>query len=324
MHLSIVIPTLGRHRQLSRILASLVKQVGHSLDVEVIVICNPDNEKISTLVQSYRGFGIPVEYRSSCELGTNRARNSGARLSRGKYLLFLDDDTCPPDNLFLGRLAQLISRSSFDRVAGGYYLSRSSAGFATKIYNAAANLWLFRPQYLQCDDFNLVGGCLLVAREVFMLVGGFDEVMQGGGEEREFCDRLFALGVKPTIVRELVVFHDFQGGWGRLFINAFCHGKVRKFSELNSIRRLRQQLSRGDRGISQNKRGENLSAGPYLRLISRALPLEGGGRWNWKSYFVLAGLTGYYLTLIYGGLVESCGGRKGRLSMVNARAESRE
>lgn len=53
-------------------------------------------------------MGLPVQYYFSEGRGANRARNKGAKISDGRYLLFLDDDTELPDKAFLGRIRDRI------------------------------------------------------------------------------------------------------------------------------------------------------------------------------------------------------------------------
>jgi glycosyltransferase involved in cell wall biosynthesis len=144
LDISIIIPTSGRCEILNRALNSLRESIPFGRSVEVIVVCNPCNINVKETVERFRYCDIPVKYVGSNKVGTNRARNLGVEHSRGRNLLFLDDDVQIPHFQFWAGFWRLDFESISEVAAGGYYLNRPEAKISEIIYNAAAGLWLMK------------------------------------------------------------------------------------------------------------------------------------------------------------------------------------
>lgn len=87
MSISIIIPTLNRPVQLLKILDRLTKI---TLIEEIIVVDDSNNSQKNEINERYT---YPIKYISRGEkLGVSSARNYGAKVARGEYLIFLDDD----------------------------------------------------------------------------------------------------------------------------------------------------------------------------------------------------------------------------------------
>jgi glycosyltransferase involved in cell wall biosynthesis len=86
---SVVIPTLGRPRLLSRALNSVLAQTYRDFEV-VVVVDGPDEETVAALrALSDPRVRVLVNPRSLTAAG---ARNLGAEHARGEWIAFLDDD----------------------------------------------------------------------------------------------------------------------------------------------------------------------------------------------------------------------------------------
>lgn len=225
MHISVVIPTSGRCETLKKSLTSLRENIPVELSIEVLVVCNPCNLTVKGVVEGFNSCNFSVKYIGSNRVGTNRARNLGFEHSSGENLLFLDDDVQIPHLRFWTGFRKLVLEGVSGVAAGGYYLNRPEADISEIIYNAAAGLWLMKCRVGRVDwNPVLLGGCFLVGRELFQRAGGFEETAQDAGEEARLCERLNLLGCPPFLLDELSVVHEFQGGFRRLFRNAFRHG----------------------------------------------------------------------------------------------------
>jgi glycosyltransferase involved in cell wall biosynthesis len=89
-HFSVVIPTYNRLDMLLRVLGALEAQVD-APPFEVIVI--NDGSKDATDATLVRRPGIT--FRTQPNAGPGRARNHGASLATGRYVVFIGDDTVP-------------------------------------------------------------------------------------------------------------------------------------------------------------------------------------------------------------------------------------
>ncbi|HEU4380430.1 MAG TPA: glycosyltransferase family A protein [Hyphomicrobiaceae bacterium] len=113
--ISIIVPTLGRARELARLLESVERQTLSAS--EVVVVDRSGDGKISDMLMSRAwGFNL-VRLPTPPVLGTSYAMNQGWPKSTGSHLLFADDDCWYPPWL-LARVLKLFQETGSDIVAG--------------------------------------------------------------------------------------------------------------------------------------------------------------------------------------------------------------
>jgi glycosyltransferase involved in cell wall biosynthesis len=86
---SVVMPTRNRHLLLALALRSVLHQ--QDVELEVIVVDEASNDETPAMLASIGDARVRV-IRNERPLGVSAARNSGAAVSRGEWLAFLDDD----------------------------------------------------------------------------------------------------------------------------------------------------------------------------------------------------------------------------------------
>lgn len=170
--ISIVIPTLREAANIGPLLESLQSQ---SLAPEQIIVADGGSEDGTALIA--RGFaqrGHAQVLVLECERGTSLQRNAGARHATGELLIFMDaDDRAPQD--FLKRVARAYRRLPF-AVACPWFVVREREWSLRAAY-FAFNLLFFAGQgWLRMGS----GVCIIVRREVFERIGGFDESLHLG------------------------------------------------------------------------------------------------------------------------------------------------
>ncbi len=94
--ISIIIPVHNHASALARSLASLLAQSYRPL--EVIIVDDGSTDNLSavlekTIVNGLLGQSIPVTVIHQAKSGASSARNAGAKLAKGDFLLFWDADT---------------------------------------------------------------------------------------------------------------------------------------------------------------------------------------------------------------------------------------
>lgn len=183
---SLVIATLGEARTLAACLASLVEQ-REAPPFEVIVVDQNGDDRLDAVVQGYADR-LDILHARVAFRAASRARNHGARLARGRWLGFPDDDCrLLPDAL------QQAARSATEpgvRVITGQTIDDD--GRPNVLRWAAAPVRFTRWTMFGC----LTEATLFVDRETFLAAGGFDERFGPGGrypaaEGIELMNRLF-------------------------------------------------------------------------------------------------------------------------------------
>ncbi|SEH25129.1 bifunctional glycosyltransferase/class I SAM-dependent methyltransferase [Selenomonas sp. KH1T6] len=212
--LSIIISSLNDKQGLLRMFALLKDKVVYTLTPEFIVIDGGSTDGTQDVLKTAKG----ILWQSQTEGGLAKAFNTGAQLASGDYLLFLHSDTI----LLPGTISLLLKEleAAPEAVAIGPFTNRSrnrsvqvvqvlppppmdtyedmckfEEGWLTNHHNSASSLWL--------DNF-----CLLVRREAFEKVGGFDASFPGhGSEDIDLCLRLRQAGYRLLASRLAYAHH---------------------------------------------------------------------------------------------------------------------
>lgn len=107
-YLSVVIPTYNRIEILEKVLRSLAVQV-YAPTFEVVVVNDGSSDDTAARVDALRASGA-ITYSFTFETqenaGPGKARNRGVALARGRYVVFIGDDTVP-EGAFLQEHARI-------------------------------------------------------------------------------------------------------------------------------------------------------------------------------------------------------------------------
>ncbi|HEY8713414.1 MAG TPA: glycosyltransferase [Thermoanaerobaculia bacterium] len=109
-YFSVVIPTYNRLDMLLRVLDALQKQTG-APEFETIVI--DDGSKDDT--ERVLADRSDIVFRSQANSGPGRARNHGVSLARGRFVIFIGDDTVP-EPAFLAEHARIHRQTNDGRL----------------------------------------------------------------------------------------------------------------------------------------------------------------------------------------------------------------
>jgi len=112
--LSVLIPVWNGARYLGAAITSVLEQTG-APDVEVIVI---DDGSVDLSAAIAERFGPPVRCLRVPHRGLAAARNTGAEVAHGEYLLHLDSDDVLPAQSIATRMAVFNSQPETDLVVG--------------------------------------------------------------------------------------------------------------------------------------------------------------------------------------------------------------
>ena len=110
---SIIIPVYNKLDYTTRCIESLVMNSGETTPYEIILVDNSSTDGTPGYLQSLQGDVTVISNKTN--LGFARACNQGARLARGRLLLFLNNDTVPHPG-WLDALVQGIEEDEADIV----------------------------------------------------------------------------------------------------------------------------------------------------------------------------------------------------------------
>ena len=186
-----------------------VESVKKSVDVSYEIIVMSSDENVY-------GNGIPGCIVFNGPPMPAEKRNMGARIARGNYLAFFDDDveispTCLLElytncgfSMVYGKLHKADERNRFDE-AGGYL---TSTGF---LWSRAGQNDLDEGQF-DTQETILAGksASCMIHRTLFKKVGGFDEDFEILGEETDLSWRVWLNGGKVYFVPSATGIHYFN------------------------------------------------------------------------------------------------------------------
>ncbi len=210
---SVIIPTYNSASTLRLLLDSLLEQT--AADYEVIVVDDASTDDTAELVRRY-----PFRYeRLKTNQGPAAARNRGAELARGKWLVFTDADTVfYPDTL--EHIATLVERSDAAALFGTYAGKPANAGYVPRYKALWEHYAIVMPFEGRGRELHPVSSWIprpgVVRRDAFEAVEGFDTRFRGADlEDVEFGYRLHAAGFPIYFCQALRIQHHYPTRLGR-------------------------------------------------------------------------------------------------------------
>lgn len=196
MKVSVVIPTHNRCASVQRTLDALACDPEIVDAGEVIVVADGCRDGTARVLRG-RTWPWPFQVlEMNPGRGVSEARNAGARLARGRILLFLDDDVEPSPGLVRQHLEA--HPPGANRGAVGAY-PPALEGPAAPIHILKRDWWLGRFHEMEdpghrFDYRDLLTGNLSIPATLFRDLNGFDSAIGPAHEDYEFGIRLLAAG----------------------------------------------------------------------------------------------------------------------------------
>ncbi len=229
-----IIPSRDRKKELGRLLDSLAPL--SSADLEIIIV--DDGSGDGTF--SWLGERYPAvrALRNDTPLGAARARNQAAAVARGELLWFLDSDSLVPDESRVLTAGPALLASAQDVGAVGGEIYRLPDGTLewrqkTLLPNGETRTIPHAGGYGGVLTVDYLPSCnLMMRRDLFQRVGGFDPGYFYLMEDTDLCHRLGRLGFRCLASDETAVEHRLvmRGRRGDLFLS---HRNRIRFAMLN-------------------------------------------------------------------------------------------
>lgn len=210
---SIVIPVWNRADLTEQCLVKL-GEVTDGVTFEVIIVDNGSTDRTPELLAQLSGDVQVI--RNVENRGFAAACNQGARAARGRYVVFLNNDTLPLAG-WLTPLVEELDRHPEVSVAGSKLLfADGTVQHAGVVFTREVPLGYHvfyrddpaQPRVNRRRELNCVtGACMIVRPEVFRSLGGFDEGYRNGFEDVDFCVQVRQQGGKIVYQPRSVLYH---------------------------------------------------------------------------------------------------------------------
>lgn len=185
MHVSVVIPTRNRPDLIGNSVASVLANTYPSFDITVVD--QSDDTQTAEIVQKL-AVGCPaLRYVHLSRPGLSRAYNVGINSSAGELVAFTDDDCVAPPDWIATVVTAFGNEPAADMLYGQVLLPAALAG----VDGIVPTLPIPHRRLLsQRDGFQIygMGANFAARRRLFDRIGGFDEVLGGGGPLRSSQD----------------------------------------------------------------------------------------------------------------------------------------
>jgi N-acetylglucosaminyl-diphospho-decaprenol L-rhamnosyltransferase len=225
--LSIILVNYNGQEFLEKCLDSIRQFVDFQV-CEVIIIDNcSGDDSIPIIQRQFPSFKLIC---SPVNLGFGKANNLAVQYSQGDYLLFLNTDTILTENISQILLAYLQQHQDVGIISpkivfqdGSYQLSCGSlpnivVEFIDKIRYGLDEKWhhifaaFYSKQHSNVKEMGwLTGACLMMRRDLFDRVGGFDESFFMYFEDKDICKRVHEIGLKVVYYPETSLIHLLGG-----------------------------------------------------------------------------------------------------------------
>lgn len=219
---SVVIPTVGRPRQLSRCLSAIARLHFPRDRFEVIVVNDGGDvapeEGLATLAGN-----VSLQLLSQPNRGAAAARNAGSAVARGEFIAFIDDD-CVVSETWLDNLSLATARFP-DALIGGTTINLLAANlcsqaserlveYVVRYYNQPG---MSRTPFFASNNFT-------IRRESLARLGGFDETFRFA-EDRDLCLRWHAQGGTFHHAPDVIVRHGHDLSVPTFVLQHFGYGR---------------------------------------------------------------------------------------------------
>ncbi len=212
MKISIIIPAYNNAHFTKQCVESIFA-VGATCDFEVIVVDDGSHDETQEMLAALAHDVVVV--RNEENRGFAKACNQGARRARGAYVVFLNNDTKVTEG-WLDVLVREMDAHPQTGIAGSKLLyedgSVQHAGIAFSDNHLPFNIYARErsdaPFVNRRRAFQAVtGACLIIARDFFTEIGGFDERYINGLEDVDLCLRARAAKRDVIYCPKSVVYH---------------------------------------------------------------------------------------------------------------------
>jgi len=212
---SVIVPTRARPAQLLACLESLQRLDFPREKFEVIVV---DDGSPMPLDDVFKFVGGPtkVVLLRITHAGPAAARNAGAKIARGRFVAFTDDD-CLVEAKWLASLEARLRQYPKHMIGGPVINALTNNHYAVTSQIILDSVYAHYNRDPQNASF-FASNNMAMSVELFHRIGGFDAGFpRAAAEDRDICNRWRYAGRKMTYAPEAVIYHCHE-----MTFRSFC------------------------------------------------------------------------------------------------------
>jgi len=224
MKYSIIVPVYNRPDEAGELLQSLTRQT--LKDFEVIIVEDGSSITCKDVCEQYADI-LDLHYYEKENGGPGPARNYGAALAQGEYLLILDSDVVLPEG-YLQAVENALQQQPADAF-GGPDAAHSSFSPVQKAISYSMTSFFttggIRGGKTKLDKFYPRSFNMGIRREVYSRLGGFSKMRFG--EDIDFSYRIVEAGYTTRLFPEAWVWHKRRTDFRKFFRQVYNSGIAR-------------------------------------------------------------------------------------------------
>lgn len=225
MYFSFIIPVYNRPDEVDELLQSLTQQ-NFNKDFEVVIIEDGSTLKCDEIIENYKDK-LTISYYFKENSGPGDSRNYGMKVAKGNYFLILDSDCLLPEDYLINAEKNL--ENDFVHCFGGTDKALDSFSEIQKAINFSMTSFLttggIRGGSEAIEKFQPRSFNMGLSKEAFEKSNGFGNIHPG--EDPDLSIRLWNLGYKTKLFKDVYVFHKRRIDWNKFFIQVNKFGKAR-------------------------------------------------------------------------------------------------
>jgi len=259
--LSIIIPTWNTAKITQTCINSINQHLKNKLNYEIILVDNASTDNTTALLKSQDNLTL---IKNKQNLGFSKGCNIGAKTAKADYLLFLNSDMQLIDSNLINMLKFLQDNPQIGLI-GPKFLNPDSSPQASVFppqtpLNAFKEYWLgqktyskYYPKKLSPQKVHSIsGGAILIKKEIFDKIHGWDERYYFYYEDLELCRQIRKINLDIVYYPKTKVIHrhgasgtniaDDSNQWRRLIPSSKIYHGLFNHYLINSIIWLSQKL----------------------------------------------------------------------------------
>ena len=202
MDISVIVVTYNSAEHIAGCLQSLLAQTGASFEIVVV-----DNASVDATLAELKKFNVRV-IASPENCGFGQGNNLGFAATHGRYIYLLNPDAQLRGNNSLAEICRQMEAHPRWGMAGTAFHTAEGKPESPPAFDYPGARHVRRDfSKLPGNIAWILGASMIIRRELYEQLGGFDPEFFLYSEETDFCLRLRELGFEIGLINEVAVSH---------------------------------------------------------------------------------------------------------------------